>query len=70
MLSAEIFEGKTTTWGVLFLRIHLELSLLEDVIIIADLMISIKDGGLIGIKEVILICSGLRHLIWLMLLTI
>jgi hypothetical protein len=59
-LTSEIFEGKTTTRWVLFLRIHLESRHLEVFIIIADLMISIKDGGLIGIEEVILICCGLR----------
>jgi hypothetical protein len=52
-LYAEIFEGKTKIRWMLSLRIHLELRPLEDFIKIADLMISIKDGGLIGQEEVI-----------------
>jgi hypothetical protein len=38
---------------VLFLRFKFGLRLLEDVVIIADSMILIKDGGLLGIEEVI-----------------
>lgn len=68
MLSAEIFKGKTTTRWVLFLRIHLVMRL--DFIFFVDLIILIKDGGLIRIEEVILICSGLRDPSWVMLLTI
>jgi hypothetical protein len=52
MLS-EIFEGKTKTWWALYQRIHLESRHLEVFIIIDDLIILIKDGGLIGQEEVI-----------------
>jgi hypothetical protein len=67
LMLSEILEGKTTTRWVLYLRIHLESRL--DLIIIADLIILIKDGCLIGREEVILISCGLRHPSWVMVLT-
>jgi hypothetical protein len=51
--SAEIIEGKTMTRWVLYLWIHLEFRLLDDVNVIADERIMIKDGSLFGIEEVI-----------------
>ena len=56
------FEANSSTRWMLHLAAHMELQSLRDSLFFLDEMILIKDEGLFGTDEVILVCCGLWYL--------